>query len=310
MLRCFLSNRVCAPTRDERGIIYYIKMSRVDVARARLQIRAMYKMAYLATVLALVAAMAVSANTLSKHNVTYTVDEVRRTMRVNTVDGVPVTIEPIPPHSDTDGRDELSVLHQFPGVATQVVFPPLAPTDTLFVQLNNKALYRTRAAAVYTNFHTHKGRMVYGQLLTIVVDDLAVAGKIYVGAPIFRDRKLVSVVTCRMDDYDKGVALFPVTGIRPRGLVSGQFNFDDRVIVQELRPGMSVYGRQQLPYDSAHMSVKHFALATVANKQAYRDMPRAIAVFHNQREVTVALVEGEFEVDRVRFDGPLIVPQE
>ncbi|AIZ48696.1 p26b [Agrotis segetum nucleopolyhedrovirus B] len=179
-----------------------------------------------------------------------------------------------------------------------------------FVQLGNGVLYQTRASRVYTNFHTHKNRMIYGQLRTFAVDDFEIASQIYIGAPIYLNYKLVSVVTCRFDDYEAGLVMFPVTGIRSRGLVSGQFNIDDRVIVQELRPNMSVYGRQQLPYDSAHMSVKKFALSTNANRLAYRDLPRAVAVFHNEREITMALVEGEFEVDRLRFDGPLITAQQ
>ncbi|ACI28850.1 P26 [Agrotis ipsilon multiple nucleopolyhedrovirus] len=243
------------------------------------------------------------------NNVKYTVNHEARTMQVHTVDDRPVSIHVIPPNSETNGDDKLSVLHQFPGVATDVLFPAISADDVLFVQLSNGVLYQTRASRVYTNFHTHKGRMVYGQLRTFVLDDFEIASQIYIGAPIYLNHKLVSVVTCRFDDYEAGLVMFPVTGIRSRGLVSGQFNIDDRVIVQELRPNMSVYGRQQLPYDSAHMSVKQFALSTNANRQAYRDLPRAVAVFHNKREITMALVEGEFEVDRLRFDGPLITAQ-
>lgn len=243
-------------------------------------------------------------------NVLYTVNDEARTIKVHTVDNSPVSVNVIAPGGNTNGDDRLSALHQFPGVATDVLFPAVSADDVLFVQLSNGVLFRTRATRVLVNFHTHKNRMIYGQLLSFEVDDFEVANKIYIGAPIYRNYKLVSVVTCRYDDFEAGLVLFPVTGIRPRGLVSGQFNFDGgNVLVQQLRPNMSVYGKQQLPYNSAHMSVKQFALTTSANKQAYRDLPRTIAVFHNQREITIALVEGEFEIDRVRFDGPLVVDQ-
>lgn len=242
-------------------------------------------------------------------NVQYTTDHDTRTIQVQTVDDNRVYIHVIPPNSDTNGDDKLSVLHQFPGVATSVLFPAISAEDVLFVQLSNGVLFSVRANRVYTNFHTHKNRMVYSQLLTFAVDDFDIANKIYIGAPIYHNYKLVSVITCRFDDYDAGLVLFPVTGIRPQGLISGQFHFDDRVQVEELRPNMSVYGRQQLPYNSAHMSVKQFALAANTNRQAYRDLPRTVVVFHSKKEISIALVEGEFEIDRVRFDGPLITAQ-
>ncbi|ACH88673.1 p26-a [Helicoverpa armigera multiple nucleopolyhedrovirus] len=266
-------------------------------------------MAWQTLTLAVTLCALTAAMTTTTHNTLYSVDHVAKTMQVHEVDGNRVNITVIPPNSDTNDDESLSMYHHFPGVATQVLFPPVTSSDDLYVQLSDGVLYKTRATRVFTNFHSHKGRMVYGQLLTIAVDDFSIAGMIYVGAPIYRDKKLVSVVTCRYDDYDAQTVLFPVSGIRPRGLVSGQFNFDDRIIVQELRRGMSVYGREQLPYQSAHMSVKQFALTTNNNKQAYRDLPRAIAVFHNANEITIALVEGQFEIDRVRFDGPLITPQ-
>jgi Nucleopolyhedrovirus p26 protein len=247
---------------------------------------------------------------MTTYNVNYTVNHLTQTTQIMTVDDEKVFIRTIPPHGYTTGADEYSVVHQFPGVATQIMFPAVSRSDDLYVLLNNGVLFRTQATRVYANFHVHKNRLIYGQLLTIAVDDFSIAAKIYVGAPIFRDKKLVSVVTCRYDDYTAGLALFPVSGVRPRGLVSGQYMFDDRVIVQELRAGNSVYGRQQLPYNSAKASVKNFALATVSNRQAYRDFPRSVCVFYDDNAITLTLVEGEFEMERVRFDGPLIVPQE
>ncbi|QEI03490.1 P26-A [Spodoptera cosmioides nucleopolyhedrovirus] len=248
--------------------------------------------------------------TMAAFNVKYAIDHEARTMTVQSVDDKPVSIFVIPPNSDTNGDDKLTSLHQFPGVASSVVFPSISRDDDLFVELNNGILYKTQATRVYTNFHTHKNRMVYGQLLTFAIDEFDLANKIYVGAPIYRDGKLVSVVTCRFDDYDKGLVLFPVTGVRPAGLISGQMMVDDRVIVEKMKPDMSVYGRQQLPYRSAHMSVKQFALAVTVNRQLYRDLPRFAVVFHNDTDITITMVEGEFEMYRVRLDGPLITNQQ
>lgn len=250
-----------------------------------------------------------ASSTMAAFNVKYVVDHEARTMIVQSVDGRPVSIFVIPPNSDTNGDDKLTWLHQFPGVATSVAFPSISQNDDLLVQLNNGVLYKTRATRVYTNFHTHKNRMVYGQLLTFAVDEFDIANKIYVGAPIFRAGEMVSVVTCRFDDYEKGLVVFPVAGMRPAGLISGQMMFDDRVIVKKLKADMAVYGRQQLPYSSAHMSAKQFAMAATVNRQLYRDLPRYAVVFHNNTDITITMVEGEFEMYRVRLDGPLITNQ-
>ncbi|ACI47501.1 P26 [Spodoptera litura nucleopolyhedrovirus II] len=266
-------------------------------------------MGFASFVLVLVAVCSASP-TMAAFNTKYAIDHESRTMKVYSVDDRPVSIFVIPPNSDTNGDDKLTSLHQFPGVASSVVFPSISRDDDLFVELSNGVLYKTQATLVYTNFHTHKNRMVYGQLLTFAIDEFDIANKIYVGAPIYRDGKLVSVVTCRFDDYDKGLVLFPVTGVRPAGLISGQMMFDDRVIVERLKPNMAVYGRQQLPYRSAHMSAKQFALAATVNRQLYRDLPRYAVVFYNDTDITITMVEGEFEIHRVRLDGPLITNQQ
>jgi hypothetical protein len=240
----------------------------------------------------------------SQFNVRYTINHLTQTIHVTNVDNNAVLIQPIAPHSNVDD-ERYSGLHQFPGVTTQVLFPAIARTDVLHVLLNNGVLLRTQATRVYTNYHVHKQRLVYGQLLTFALDDFSLAAKIYVGAPIFRDNKLVSVVTCRYDDYTAGLALFPVSGIRPRGLISGQYMVDKRVEAQALTLGYSVYGRVQLPY----AEVKAFALTTSDDRQSYRNRERSANVFYNDDDVIITLTEGDFEIDRIRFDGPLIVPQ-
>nr|QED40189.1 P26B [Spodoptera frugiperda multiple nucleopolyhedrovirus] len=273
----------------------------------------MYKMISVLEILVVAFTLCVSTSPLSAmatFNVKYTVDHETKRINVNSVLDAPVSIHVIPPNSDTNGDEKLTLLHQFPGVATNIIFPSITKDDDLYVQLNNGVLYKTRATRVYTNFHTHKNRMIYGQLYTIAVDDFEIANKIYIGAPIYRNKQLVSVITCRFDDYEAGLVMYPVTGIRPQGLISGQIQYDDRVGVETLRPSMSVYGRQQLPYKSAHMSVKQFAMTADMNRQLYRDLPRSVMLFHNNKEITITVVEGEFEMYRIRLDGPLVTNQE
>ncbi len=247
---------------------------------------------------------------ITKYNVDCVLDKTNKKMQVISINGKPVHIEVIPPHGETDGHDTLTLLHQFPGVATEVVFPAINNADdSLHVLLNNGALALVQPTRVYTNFHKHQGRFIYGQLRTFVIDDFSLAEKIYIGAPIFLNKKLVSVVTCRYDDYDAGLVMFPVTGVRPKGLVSGQFEYDNEVLVQSLKPNMSVYGKRQLLYTSQFMGAKRFALTTSANRLSYRDLPRSVAVFHNEKEIIITMTEGEFEINRVRFDGPIVTPQ-
>lgn len=247
---------------------------------------------------------------ITKYNVHCSVDDTNKQMQVLQVDGKPVHIEVIPPNGETNGRDGLSLLHQFPGVASEVLFPPINDKDAhLYVLLNNGVLALVKPTKVYTNFHKHQGRFIYGQLRTFVIDDFSLADQIYIGAPIFMNKTLVSVVTCRYDDYDAGTVMFPVSGVRPNGLVSGQFHYDNNVLVSTLKPNMSVYGKHQMLYQSQFMSVKRFALTASANRLAYRDLPRSVAVFHNKKEIIITLTEGEFEIDRVRFDGPIVTPQ-
>ncbi|AOL56739.1 P26a [Chrysodeixis includens nucleopolyhedrovirus] len=257
-----------------------------------------------------------TVTTKSKFNVEYSVDENEKKIRVVAVDGKTVRIETVRPHSDTndiktaDDQLPLSALHHFPGAVSEIVFPAIDNSnDSLMVLLNDGILLKVEPTHIYTNFHKHDNRLIYGQLRTFAVDDLWIAEKIYIGAPIFFNNRLVSVVTCRYDDYDAGIVLFPVSGIRPKGLVSGQINYDSNVYVNSLRNGMSVYGKRQMAYSSPYMSVKKFALSTAANRLTYRDLPRNVAIFHNKKEITISLVEGEYEITRIRLDGPLIVPE-
>ncbi|AIU41249.1 p26-1 [Sucra jujuba nucleopolyhedrovirus] len=260
-----------------------------------------------------------SFNDSAINNVRYTIDHLTKTIDIHNVNDSNVNIVIVPPHSVASRREHnLDNFHQFPGVASDIVFSGVKKNDVIHVLLSNGVLYRTTSDRVYTNFHVDKHRMIYGQLPTFATDDFSLADKIYIGAPIFRNGKLASVITCRFDDYKNGLVLFPVSGVRTQDLVSGQIHFDESVFVKKLLPDMSVYGRKQLPYrqnndlqnHTSTLNVKRFALAATNNRQMYRDWPRSVVVFYNDRNIFISLVEGEFEINRVRFSGPLIEPQQ
>ncbi|ACO53501.1 P26-1 [Euproctis pseudoconspersa nucleopolyhedrovirus] len=278
----------------------------------------------LAIFLSIVAAMishGVSEKAIkSVYDVKYTVNRNNRIVDVISVNNKPLSVEIVAANGQSSGQKRLDLAHHFPGVIVDgLVFDTGVGFDArtvLQVLLDNGTLLRVVPDRVYTNFHTHNRRMVYGQLRTFALRNFAAADQIYIGAPIFLDGKLVSVVTCRFDDYDNGVVLFPVSAVRAPGLMSGQIHFDDKVIVEKLRPGMSIYGRVQLPYnaqndsaDSSILNLKRFAVSASDNRLMYRNLPRTIVVFHDRKQISIGLVEGEFEIDRVRLDGPLIVPQ-
>nr|WUR10830.1 p26 [Calliteara abietis nucleopolyhedrovirus] len=256
------------------------------------------------------------------HKIQYKIDHVLKKIDVLSIDGDSCDIKTVAPGGRFDNRNErYETMHHFPGVASDVVLRGAQSADEhLRVLLNDGVLLRVVPNRTYFNFHTHKQRMIYGQLRSFTVDDFAIADQIYTGAPIFsQSGELVSVVSCRFDEYDDGVAVYPVTGVRSPTLASGHIVFDDEVYVHELDPANSVYGRRQLPYgggsssvtetDNSRMNIKKMALAVVENKRMYRNWPRSVVVFHNKRDVSIGLVEGYFEIMRIRLDGPMVVPQ-
>ncbi|ADB84463.1 p26-a [Apocheima cinerarium nucleopolyhedrovirus] len=247
------------------------------------------------------------------YNVDYVIDEATKTIKIVSVDKQPSNIIIVTPNGHTNRHEQYDVMHHYPGVVSDVILPGVPNERSIMhVLLNDGTLVRAVGEHVYTNFHTHKERMIYGQLRTFALDDFSLADKIYLGAPVFVDKKLVSVITCRYDDYTNGLVMYPVTGTRSKGLISGQINYDDKVIVNVLRPSMSVYGRNQLPYspDSINaVSIKRLAISVSNNRQIYRDLPRSVVVFHNENDIFINLVEGDFEIEKIRFDGPMVVPQ-
>ncbi|ABY65746.1 p26-a [Orgyia leucostigma nucleopolyhedrovirus] len=258
--------------------------------------------------------LAIDAAALSVGNVKYSIDRATKTIDVYSVNNASSVFKIVEPGGRAPPDERFDAMHHFPGVITNTVLIGAQDVHTnLNVLLANEKLLQITPTRVYVNYHTHKQRMVYGQLRAFVLDDFELANQVYIGAPILSaDGDLVSVVTCRFDDYRDGVVVFPVSGVRSPGLTSGQIQFDDKVTVNELDATMSVYGRMQLPYnvDSTHeLNVKRFAISINNNRRMYRDWPRTVVVFHNRRDVTISLVEGEFEMFKMRLDGPLLRSQ-
>nr|AJP07579.1 p26 protein [Helicoverpa armigera nucleopolyhedrovirus] len=253
-------------------------------------------------------ASAIGAKSLQRYNVEYTIDNDLNRIFIHKVDNRTVSINVIG-HQSNDS-DTLDRLHHFPGVATSVMFPRIDMTSALFVLLKNGAMARVVPKFVYTNYHVHKHRLVYSQLATFALEDRTVADLVLIGAPIFRNKKLVSVVTHRHDDRDRDAVMFPVTGVRPRNLVSGQIQFDSNngVTPERLLTGRSVYGRRQMSYlpNERSVGIKEFALTSVANRATFRNLTRNVHIFYNDDEIVITLSEGEFEISRIRFDGPLL----
>ncbi|AUF81557.1 p26 [Malacosoma neustria nucleopolyhedrovirus] len=258
------------------------------------------------------------------YNVKCSVDHDSKTVTVFAVNNKSVDIVIAPPGKELtrssspistmqhhQHRLNLHLMHHFPGVASTVFFPSLDKDDRVVVLMSNGALMRATLSHVVANFHTHDRRMVYGQLRSIAITDYSVAEKIYVGAPIFKNGHMVSVVTCRHDDFNSGVVQFPVTGARSEGLILGHVSFDNdednNVAVHKLDANVTIYGTTQLPYVSVSpVNGKKFALIVDRNRSNYRDLPRKVVVFHNDTDVLISLVEGQFEMQRIHFDGPLV----
>jgi hypothetical protein len=264
----------------------------------------------------------IATKTVTVYNVRCSVDHVSKTVTVFAVNNKSVDIVIAPPGqeltrlsspistSQHQQQRNLYLMHHFPGVASNIFFPSLNKDDRVVVLMSNGALMRATLSHVIANFHTHDRRMVYGQVRSMAVTDYSVAEKIYIGAPIFKDGHMVSVVTCRHDDFDTGVVQFPVTGARSTGLISGHVNFDNddgnNVAVHKLDANVTIYGTTQLPYVSVSpVNGKKFALAINRNRSHYRNLPRKVVVFHNDTDVAISLVEGQFEMQRIHFDGPL-----
>ncbi|ABI35702.1 p26-a [Ectropis obliqua nucleopolyhedrovirus] len=248
----------------------------------------------------------------------YIIDHNARRVDVFKNNNENVSVHVIGAQGCTTGNENFDVLHHYPGVATDVVFTSAVKHTVLHVLLSDGILLRVTPTHTFTNFHSHKQRIIYGQLNTFSIDDFSLANKIYTGAPIFSNGKLVSVITARSDDFDKGLVYYPVTGARVPNLISGQIQYDNNagpIKVEKFDSTMHIYGKKQLPvrsidgYDNV-LNIRRFYMSAMANRQMYRDWPRSISIFHDSNFVSIGLVEGEFQILQIEFEGPLIAADE
>lgn len=190
----------------------------------------------------------------------------------------------------------LNQYHQFPGVATDIVFPQLSLGSTVDV-LTASGTYSGTLTTTCFNYHVCNKRFVFGVLPAFEVSR-EVRDHLCVGAPITCNDMLVSVVTTLYERAD-GVWLVPVTGVRESSQVSGHAHVRNGVRAERLRVGRSVYGTVQLPYDQ----LKAYALS--------QTMPRGEAtescmLFYNHSEVRITFNKNEFEVMHWRLPGPFV----
>ncbi|AKR17288.2 P26a [Urbanus proteus nucleopolyhedrovirus] len=268
----------------------------------------------IAVLLFLCAAAAHSKVHLNAYRVKCSVDHDTKKIDIDQINGQNYNFVVVPPHQETTASDLFDYYHQFPGLVTDYNFHSFNINDTLKVLLSDgKFLHVLAHDKVLFNFHVHKNRMIFGQMVSFSVNDRSIASKIYVGAPVFRalDHKLVSVITCNelVHKTDGERVIFPLTGVRHEHLSSGHVSFDGEYVVSQKVHGLSIYGRQQLPYTNNelyHTNVKQYAINIMNNQRVYRNDPRTVTVYYDDEEIDLVLTEGEFEIMRFRIDGGLV----
>ncbi|AAC59131.1 p26 [Orgyia pseudotsugata multiple nucleopolyhedrovirus] len=183
--------------------------------------------------------------------------------------------------------------HQFPGVATSVVFPQLSIGTKVDVFTSSGGFGATDHHCF--NYHVCNKRFVFGSVpaLEIPAD---VREHLRIGAPITCADRLVSLVTA-VHAAD-GAWLLRVTAARA-GQVSGHARQQRRGAGRTVRAGRSVYGPVQLPYEQlkAHAFRK---------RRPRRDAAESCALFYNDSEVRITFNKGEFELMHWRLPGPLV----
>lgn len=193
--------------------------------------------------------------------------------------------------------ETLNQYHQFPGVATSIVFPQMSMGDTVNVFTTNGG-YSGKLTATCFNYHVCNNRFVFGNVPALEVPD-DVREYLHIGAPITCADRLVSVVTALFKRAD-GVWLVPVTGIRESGQVSGHAHVRNGVRAERLRDGRSVYGPIQLPY----RQIKAHALSQTSPPT---DASESCVLFYNDSEVRITFNKGDFELMHWRLPGPFVV---
>lgn len=234
-------------------------------------------------------------------NVKYETDYVNKKITVKQIDEQDVFVHIFEPGQEM--FDEiLSQYHQFPGVATSVIFPQLNLCTEVYVLTIKNALQKYKIDRTVFNFHICNKRFVFGNLPAILVNQRDIEENLCIGAPIFIGDKLVSVITAfhRVNDDE---FLIPVTGIREPTLVSAHLKVSNGVRVEKLLTNMSVYGTKQLPYNK----IKQYALEQ-ETKMPPANALETCMLFYKSTEIHITLNKNDYEMMHIRMPGPLVQP--
>ncbi|ABM05420.1 P26 [Maruca vitrata nucleopolyhedrovirus] len=231
------------------------------------------------------------------YNIKYAIDPTNKIV-IEQVDNVNVFVRTLEPGQEVF-NETLSQYHQFPGVISSIIFPQVELNDEISVLTDDGSLLKLKLECTGFNFHVCNKRFVFGNLPAAVVN-CETKQKLRIGAPIFANEKLISVVTA-FHHVCENEWLLPVTGIREMSQMSGHMKAPNGVRVEKWRPGTSVYGTVQLPYDK----IKQYAL------EQENKMPNTLescVIFFKDSEVRITYNKGEYEIMQLRVPGPLIQP--
>jgi hypothetical protein len=234
-----------------------------------------------------------------KNNICYKIDHINKIVELKKINYKDVFIRIFKPGQEVFD-EELNVCHQFPGVASSIVLPGLKYDSVVDVMLNDHTLYSCKANKTSFNYHICNKRLILGTLISVHVKNKDLMKKIYIGAPIFKDNNLVSVVTA-LHRVKDGEFLMPVTGIRESSQISADLKTDRGLSVEKLLPDRSVYGNKQLPYEE----IKQYAIdqdKTHINENACENYK----LFYNDQEVRITFNRGNKQIQHWRMPGPLV----
>ncbi|AOT85490.1 p26 [Cyclophragma undans nucleopolyhedrovirus] len=245
----------------------------------------------------------------SCHGVDYETRHAAQRIEIKRVDGVDVFIRVFNPGQEVFD-EALDDYHQFPGVATSIVFKQPSLRSEASVMLNDGTLHSAFINEVCFNFHVCNKRFVFGTVSAMQINR-RVRDKLYTGSPIFQDNKLISAVTgfhyINEDHY-----LMAVTGVRESTLVSGHLTAANGVRVEKRLPNMSIYGARQLPYDR----IKAFILETQQKRQQQQQQQQQTTVlslstdvcviFYDDTEVRITYSNNGCETLHLRLPGVLM----
>jgi Nucleopolyhedrovirus p26 protein len=235
-----------------------------------------------------------------KYNVFYKIDHDKKLVKLLKIDNKVAFIRIFSPGQEVYDED-LNVYHQFPGVAVSTIFPPLEINSSVDVLLNDNTLFNCKADRISLNYHICNRRLILGVLVTVhIINNKDVIDKLYLGAPIFKDNKLISIITA-LDHIKNDEVLIPITGIRNESQISADLTVNHGLPMEKLLPNMSVYANKQLPYKEIKQYIIH-----QNNIPLPQNAKENYKLFYNNSEVRLTYNKGEKQIQHWRMPGPLI----